>query len=98
MLDLFDKIQEAKAAIQKVWNRQPHAGIILGTGLGPLVQEIREEASLDYSEIPHFLKSTATSHVFINTRVTISRISRFPCESCGRWEPNCWSFQTPAEA
>lgn len=62
MLDLFDKIQEAKAAIQKVWNRQPHAGIILGTGLGPLVQEIREEASLDYSEIPHFLKSTATSH------------------------------------
>ncbi len=62
MLDLFDKIQEATSAIQKVWNKKPHAGIILGTGLGPLVQEIEEEASIDYQDIPHFLKSTATSH------------------------------------
>jgi purine-nucleoside phosphorylase len=62
MLDLYDKIQEACAAIKKVWNKTPHAGIILGTGLGPLVQRIEVEATLDYSDIPHFLKSTATSH------------------------------------
>jgi purine-nucleoside phosphorylase len=62
MLDLFDKLQEATAAIKKAWNRVPHAGIILGTGLGPLVKEIHEEASLDYADIPHFLRSTATSH------------------------------------
>ena len=62
MLDLYDKIQDAKAAIQKVWNRTPHAGIILGTGLGPLVQRIEVEATLEYSDIPHFPRSTATSH------------------------------------
>lgn len=62
MLDLYDKIQEACAAIKKVWNKKPHAGIILGTGLGPLVQRIDVEATLDYADIPHFLKSTATSH------------------------------------
>jgi purine-nucleoside phosphorylase len=62
MLDLYDKIQEACAAIKKVWNKTPHAGIILGTGLGPLVQRIEVEATLDYADIPHFLKSTATSH------------------------------------
>lgn len=62
MLDLFDKIQESVAAIQQVWDRKPHAGIILGTGLGPLVEEIEEEASIEYDQIPHFLKSTATSH------------------------------------
>lgn len=62
MLDLFDKIAEATQAIKKVWDHQPHAGIILGTGLGPLVQEIQEEASIEYHDIPHFLKSTATSH------------------------------------
>lgn len=62
MLDLYDKIQEACAAIKKVWNKTPHAGIILGTGLGPLVQRIDVEATLDYADIPHFLKSTATSH------------------------------------
>lgn len=62
MLDLYDKIQEACAAIKKVWNKTPHAGIILGTGLGPLVQRIDVEVTLDYAEVPHFLKSTATSH------------------------------------
>ncbi len=62
MLDLYDKIQEACGAIRNVWNKKPHAGIILGTGLGPLVQRIEVEATLDYAEIPHFLKSTATSH------------------------------------
>lgn len=62
MLDLYDKIQDACAAIKKVWNKTPHAGIILGTGLGPLVQRIEVEATLDYADIPHFLKSTATSH------------------------------------
>lgn len=62
MLDLFDKINEASAAIQKVWHRKPHAGIILGTGLGPLVQRIEVEATIEYGDIPHFPKSTATSH------------------------------------
>ena len=62
MLDLYDKIQEASAAIRKAWGRTPHAGIILGTGLGPLVQRIEVEATLEYSDIPHFPRSTATSH------------------------------------
>jgi purine-nucleoside phosphorylase len=62
MLDLYDKIQDACAVIRKAWPHHPHAGIILGTGLGPLVQRIDVQATLDYEEIPHFLKSTATSH------------------------------------
>jgi purine-nucleoside phosphorylase len=62
MLDLYDKIQEATSFIRSRWDHTPHAGIILGTGLGPLVQRIEVQATLDYAEIPHFLKSTATSH------------------------------------
>lgn len=62
MLDLYDKIQEACSVIRRAWNRTPHAGIILGTGLGSLVKKIDVQAEFDYSEIPHFLKSTATSH------------------------------------
>jgi purine-nucleoside phosphorylase len=62
MLDLYDKTQDACAVIQKKWGKKPHAGIILGTGLGPLVNKIHVQAEFDYSEIPHFLKSTATSH------------------------------------
>ncbi len=62
MLDLFDKIAEAAKAIRSQWNKTPHAGIILGTGLGSLVEEIDVEATLDYADIPHFPQSTAVSH------------------------------------
>src|SRR6056297_2553177 len=62
MLDLYDKIEEAKATITAAWDRQPKVGIILGTGLGGLVEEIEVEATLEYGEIPHFPTSTATSH------------------------------------
>ena len=62
MLDLFDKMNDAVAAIRERWDRVPHAGIILGTGLGSLVEEIQEEAAFDYEEIPHFPQTTAVSH------------------------------------
>ena len=62
MLELFGQIEEAVKAIRARWRGRPHAGIILGTGLGGLVQEIEEQASLEYEEIPNFLRSTSLSH------------------------------------
>ncbi len=62
MLDLYDKIQEVSDFVRSHWQRQPHAGIVLGTGLGGLVREIDVEASIDYEEIPHFPKSTVVGH------------------------------------
>jgi len=62
LLDLARKVEEACLAIRQKWGKTPHAGIILGTGLGSLVSEIQIEAEFDYESIPHFLKSTATSH------------------------------------
>lgn len=62
MLHLYDQIQEAVAKIQSVWGTKPHAGIILGTGLGNFAENVEVEATLDYADIPHFPVSTATSH------------------------------------
>lgn len=62
MLDLYDKIQDAVGVIQKQFTATPGAGIILGTGLGPLAEKIDVTASIDYGDIPHFPKSTALSH------------------------------------
>jgi len=62
MQGLFEKVEEAKAFIRNAWKGTPHAGIILGTGLGSLVQHIQEEASLEYEAIPHFPRSTAIGH------------------------------------
>jgi purine-nucleoside phosphorylase len=62
MLDLFDKIGESVSYIKAQWSETPKAGIILGTGLGPLVEKIDIAASIDYGDIPNFPKSTALSH------------------------------------
>jgi purine-nucleoside phosphorylase len=62
MHGLYEKVEAAAACIREAWKGTPHAGIILGTGLGSLVTQIKEEASLEYEAIPHFPKSTATSH------------------------------------
>ena len=40
----------------------PEFGIILGTGLGGLAQAIQAEQKIPYEKIPHFAKSTVTSH------------------------------------
>lgn len=62
MQGLYEEVQEAAEKIRSKWQATPHAGIILGTGLGGLTQHIQEEASLEYDEIPNFPRSTATSH------------------------------------
>ncbi len=62
MLELYDQMQEAAAAIRAQWDGKPHAGIILGTGLGPLAERIEVEAAIDYEQIPHFPRSTAVGH------------------------------------
>lgn len=62
MLDLHDKIEEASAAIRSQWSETPKAGVILGTGLGSLVEQMDVAVAIDYPDIPHFPTSTATSH------------------------------------
>ena len=62
MLDLYDKIQDCVQSIQSHWDRRARAGIILGTGLGCLVEKIEVQATIEYGDIPHFPKSTAISH------------------------------------
>ncbi len=44
------------------WAGRPTVGIVLGTGLGALAEEIDAEATIPYPEIPHFPHSTVESH------------------------------------
>ncbi|MEN0109652.1 MAG: purine-nucleoside phosphorylase [Planctomycetota bacterium] len=62
MLHLYDQIAEAVEKIRSVWDKTPHAGVILGTGLGNFAENIAVESTLDYADIPYFPVSTATSH------------------------------------
>ena len=62
MLELFEQIEAAAAAIRREWKQTPRAGIILGTGLGNVAGEIQSPVAIEYEKIPHFPRSTATSH------------------------------------
>jgi purine-nucleoside phosphorylase len=62
MPELYDQIQQAKAALQARWPGQPRIGIILGTGLGGLAEDIRADVAIPYEDIPHFPVSTVKSH------------------------------------
>ncbi len=55
-------IKAAANHIQKQLDARPGVGIILGTGLGKLADEIDVKISLPYDEIPGFPVSTVESH------------------------------------
>ncbi len=62
MSELINKINETLEVIRKVTNENYPVGIILGTGLGGLVKEIKIAHEINYSELPHFPLSTVESH------------------------------------
>jgi purine-nucleoside phosphorylase len=60
---MLENIQSTTEYIKrKVGDFQPEIGIILGTGLGGLVEEIEVEHKLMYSNIPNFPISTLEFH------------------------------------
>ncbi|MCX6171013.1 MAG: purine-nucleoside phosphorylase [Ignavibacteriales bacterium] len=62
MSNLLEMINETLTVIRKKTNKNYEVGIILGTGLGGLVNEISVEHEIDYSDLPHFPLSTVESH------------------------------------
>ncbi len=58
----MEKLKEAAGYIKSKGIDNPEVGIILGTGLGSLANDVQVEISLDYKDIPHFPLSTVESH------------------------------------
>ena len=59
---LPDRIAAAVEAIRARSAIRPRVGIILGTGLGALAEEIEKAEIIPYPEIPHFSPPTVESH------------------------------------
>lgn len=59
---MLEKIKETVSFIQNKFDFVPEVGIILGTGLGGLVNEIEIQHTLDYEKIPNFPVSTVEGH------------------------------------
>lgn len=54
--------REAAASIRARLTQQPTVGLVLGSGLGPLVEEIQDALSIPFQEIPHWPTATVQGH------------------------------------
>lgn len=59
---MIEKVTEAADYLKKQGYEKPEVGIILGTGLGALADEINIEKSIVYTNIPHFPIATVEFH------------------------------------
>jgi purine-nucleoside phosphorylase len=58
----YSKIQSAAEFLKSKYSSQPRIGLILGSGLGVLADEIEEPVKIPYNEIPDFPVSTVEGH------------------------------------
>lgn len=62
MIKYKQQITQAADFISGHISRDPQIGIVLGTGLGPLAEEIKNARAIPYGEIPNFPESTVKFH------------------------------------
>jgi len=62
MSDLINNIKESVDLIRSKGISKPELGIVLGTGLGNLANEIESTHEISYDDLPNFPKSTVQSH------------------------------------
>ena len=61
-MTLVEKIYETKAFLEEKGLVKPEFGLILGSGLGELAQEVENAIVIDYADIPNWGKSTVVGH------------------------------------
>lgn len=60
--NLYEKVLEAKNYIEKNVSDKPKIGLILGSGLGTLGDEVDNKTVIEYENIPNFPVSTVKGH------------------------------------
>lgn len=73
MKGMYEQLQETLEYVQGRCSTKPYAGIVLGSGLGGLVDRIEDAVFIDYHDIPHFPVSTVAGHA---GKLVFGRIGR----------------------
>ena len=60
--DYINKVDETVSFLKEKIKHRPSVVIILGTGLGGLIESIEVDTLLPYEQIPHFPRSTVKGH------------------------------------
>ena len=80
---LYEHVTESAAYLNTLLPQKPVIGIVLGSGLGDLVDRIRGQVVIPYGDIPHFPQSTVAGHAgnlvfgFIGKQPVLAMQGRF---------------------
>jgi len=62
-LTYLDRIKQAADYIRgRIGERKPAVGLVLGSGLGDLAEEVENAVAIDFADVPHFPVSTVEGH------------------------------------
>ena len=61
-LSVYQKIQQAVQSIQSKTDIRPQIGIVLGSGLGAVAEQMQVAAKIPYKDIPHFHGTSVEGH------------------------------------
>ena len=60
---MYEKMRESAAFLSRAFGgRIPSVALVLGAGLGPLADELKDPVTVPFGEVPHFCRSTAPDH------------------------------------
>ncbi len=59
---MYERIGQSAEFIQKQYPTHPKVGIVLGSGLGAFVDQIKDPYIIPYTDIPHFRDTTVEGH------------------------------------
>ncbi len=62
MLSLREKVKESADYIKSKISVKPEIGLVLGSGLGVIAEDIESGVTVEYKDIPHFPLSTVVGH------------------------------------
>ena len=71
----MERIDESVQAVRARSDLAPRVGVILGTGLGALADQVEVEATVPYGELPHMPEPTVESH---SGRLLLGRLEGVP--------------------
>ncbi|PYI55012.1 purine-nucleoside phosphorylase [Paenibacillus flagellatus] len=62
-LSYLEQINQAADAIRaRIGSRSPEIGLVLGSGLGDLADDVSDAVAIDFGDVPHFPVSTVAGH------------------------------------
>ena len=73
MIGMFEKLEETVAFVRQRTALRPTVGVILGSGLGQLVERMEDATAIDYCDVPHFPAPTVAGHA---GRMVFGRIGK----------------------